>query len=468
MCTECSKIIQHSRKRLSKEEFVRKAVEVHGDRYDYSEVNYLNRATKICIICRIHGEFWQGPGDHMKGSGCPACGVESFRKKLTKTSTYFIDRARIIHGDKYDYSKVLYTNSTTKVCIICKEHGEFWQAPYSHLARCGCRECGKISSANFKRFSKKAFIVKAIKKHGDNYDYSKVVYVGSNKKVCIICSRHGEFWQTPNMHLSGRGCTKCGIDKVRECHAFSISDFISKAISVHGDRYDYSEVDYSNNRINVCIVCGIHGKFWQAPKVHLSGGGCYKCGKKVLGDKLRSDTEEFVSKAKRIHSLANYDYSKVKYINNHVKVCIVCNKHGEFWQVPNNHLIGEGCPFCNSSRGELSIIKWLVDNKIEYNRQQEYPDLKGFSRRLLRFDFYILGSNLLIEYDGEQHTRPVRFRGVTQERVTRNFKKLQHNDALKNKYCADNGIPLLRISYKDFKRIPEILSDAILRYRKAA
>jgi len=468
MCAERSRLLKQGRKCLGREEFIRRAVEAHGYRYDYSKVTYTNKDTKTCIICRIHGEFWQGPGNHVHGSGCPKCGRESFRKKLALTSTGFIDRARVIHGDKYEYSKVLYTNNTTKVCIVCKEHGEFWQAPSDHLTKRGCRECSRISSANLRRSSRISFIAKAIKKHGDNYDYSKVIYVDSKKKVCIICNKHGDFWQTPNMHLRGEGCMKCGRDKTIEYHVFSTEEFVSKAVSVHGDRYDYSKVDYSNNYGKVCIICSIHGDFWQIPSVHTSGGGCYRCGKKVTGDKLRSNTKEFVDKARHIHFISNYDYSKVKYSNNNVKVCIICNRHGEFWQKPNYHLLGNGCPSCSSSRGELSIIKWFAENKIEYNRQHWYLDLRGFRKRPLRFDFYIPTNNLLIEFDGEQHTRPVRFKDMTQEKAVLSFKRIQHNDVLKNKYCEDNGIPLLRISYKDFKRIPEILSDAILRYRKAA
>ena len=124
-------------KKLSTEEWIQKAKKVHGDKYDYSKVKYYNAHTKVCIICPIHGEFWQTPASHLMGNACPKCGGK------TKLNTdKFIHRAKEIHGDKYDYSKVEYINATTKVCIICPIHGEFWQTPAKHLSGKGCKKCG--------------------------------------------------------------------------------------------------------------------------------------------------------------------------------------------------------------------------------------------------------------------------------------------------------------------------------------
>ena len=172
-------IIMNSKKL---ENFVKKAREVHGDKYDYSKVEYTNNYTKVCIICPEHGEFWQAPNNHInQKQGCPKCSHRSY--KLSNEE--FTIKAKEIHGNKYDYSKVDYVNNRTKVCIICPEHGEFWQTPYKHLNKQGCPRCyGNIKS------NTEEFIAKAREVHGNKYDYSKVEYSGCENKVCIICPEH--------------------------------------------------------------------------------------------------------------------------------------------------------------------------------------------------------------------------------------------------------------------------------------
>ncbi len=186
-------------KRFTKEDFIERAKKAHGDKYDYSKVEYVNSETKVCIICPIHGEFWQRPADHIRGIGCRFCyGNEKMDKEA------FIEKARKIHGDKYDYSKVEYNGNKIKVCIICPIHGEFWQRPNDHLTGYGCTYCGN----NIKKTTE-YFVEQAKKIHGDKYDYSKVEYFDAKTKVCIICSKHGEFWQEPLNHLHGASCPYC-------------------------------------------------------------------------------------------------------------------------------------------------------------------------------------------------------------------------------------------------------------------
>ena len=153
-----------------------------------------------------------------------------------KTTEEFIHEARKKHGNKYDYSKVNYANNATKICIICPKHGEFWQIPHSHLQGRGCPKCRNEATGERFRLSKEDFIKKAREKHGDKYDYSKVDYVGALKKVCIICPKHGEFWQEANNHLRGQGCPKCNGDKIRERQTLTKEEFIKKAREKHGDK----------------------------------------------------------------------------------------------------------------------------------------------------------------------------------------------------------------------------------------
>ena len=257
--------------RLTKENFIRRAKEVHGEKYDYSKVIYKNNKTKVCIICPIHGEFWQTPKHHIyRKQGCPKCSG-CYRR----TTEDFIKRARDIHGDRYDYSKVKYINTKTKVCIICPEHGEFFVTPRDHIySHAGCPKCSGCY-----RSTTEEFIEKAEKLYGKKYDYSKVEYINSKTKVCIIChekdifgNEHGEFWQRPNDHLRGYECPKC-----KKNHTPTTEEWVKIAKLIHGDRYDYSKVEYKDAHTKVCIICPIHGEFWQTPNNHLNGTNCPEC-----------------------------------------------------------------------------------------------------------------------------------------------------------------------------------------------
>ena len=289
-------------------------------------------------------------------------------KKLTTEE--FIQKARDVHGDKYDYSKVEYVNSTTKVCIICPEHGEFWQKPHIHLQNKGCLICGRQRTATFHSKSQELFLKDAMKIHGNKYDYSKAEYVDSQTKVVIICPVHGEFTQFPSSHLQGNGCPKCGKD--RTALRMTNEDFINKAKAVHGDRYDYSKVQYVYNKTEVCIICPEHGEFWQKPKNHLSGYGCPICsGRK----KMR--TSDFIRKARSVHG-EKYDYSKAEYKGNTEEVCIICPEHGEFMQRAGNHLRGVGCPKCGIIKSSAAQKIWTREKC--YETALQYKDIGTFTK----------------------------------------------------------------------------------------
>lgn len=196
--------------RMTFEKFLILAKAIHGDKYDYSQVDYVNNKTKVCIICPIHGKFYQTPDNHLsKKQGCPKCKIDLLKMYNSFTLEEFIKKAKAIHGDKYDYSKAKYTSYETKICIICPIHGEFWQTPSVHLQNHGCPICKneKLSVIHFDNLE--IFLEKANKVHGSKYKYSEVEYKDSQAKVCIICPIHGKFWVTPNSFLSGSGCPYC-------------------------------------------------------------------------------------------------------------------------------------------------------------------------------------------------------------------------------------------------------------------
>ena len=187
-------------KKLTTNEFVEKSRKIHGNKYDYSKVDYINNRIEINLICPIHGIFQQVPYHHLGGRGCADCGG-SKKWNIEK----FIEEAKKVHGDKYCYNEATYINGITPLKIICKIHGEFFQSPGNHLSG---KECGKCIGNV--RLNTDEFIEKANKIHNNKYDYSVSVYgQNNNEKIKIICPTHGMFLQDPSHHLSGRGCAKC-------------------------------------------------------------------------------------------------------------------------------------------------------------------------------------------------------------------------------------------------------------------
>ena len=261
------------------EQFIVDAIKIHGDRYDYSKVKYINSAIKVCIICPEHGEFWQMPKVHLQGCGCSKCGITFQHNQQRLTTEEFIEKARKIHGDKYDYSKTEYINNRNKICVVCPKHGEFYQTGGNHLKGHGCPKCGDESGCKQRKLSLDIFIEKAVNIHGDRYDYSKVEYKNAYTPIIIKCPIHGEFTIRPNNHLRGQGCPLCGNKQKGKYHKLTTQDFIKRAKDVHGDKYDYSKVEYVNYLTPLTIICFNHGDFQQLPSAHLKGHGCPKCGR---------------------------------------------------------------------------------------------------------------------------------------------------------------------------------------------
>jgi protein-arginine kinase activator protein McsA len=279
-------------KKITLEEVIADFREVHGDRYDYSKVEYVSAKTKVTIICPEHGEFTQTPDKHKRGRGCPECG-----RSVRLTTQQVIKDFQKVHGDRYNYSKVDYVNMHTKVSIICQEHGEFWQTPSNHKNSQHCPECSSIAVAKKRSLTTQQVIKDFQKVHGDRYDYSKVEYVKNDTKVTIICLEHGEFWQTAHSHKSGRGCPKCGLIASADKQSLTTQQVIKDFCKVHGDRYDYSKVEYVNCETKVLIICPEHGEFTQRPSNHKKGEGCPECGKNQISEPLfRECLESFISR----------------------------------------------------------------------------------------------------------------------------------------------------------------------------
>ena len=360
-------------------------------------------------------------------------------RKLTTKKV--IERIKEVHGDFYNYTKVDYKNRNTKVVVICEKHGE-WKTTTEQLYRGqGCPECGLITQGEKRRLSQEDFITKCDEVHSDRYDYSKVDYQGMISKVIITCNQHGDFEQIPSSHLNGSGCPQCGLISQGEKRRLSIEEFIYRSREVHEDKYDYSKVDYLNTFSEVDIICSIHGVFPQQPQFHMNGSGCPKCSIIEQHEKQKKSTDDFIRDSIKVHGDL-YDYSKVDLIDTKTEVIIICKKHGDFFQTPNNHQSGNGCPNCNSSKGELFISQYLKKNNIEFIQQQTFEGLE--MKRKLKCDFYLPSYNLIIEYNGIQHYEPrEQFGGE------KGFKRVQKSDKLKREFCLKNNIRLLEIRYDE-------------------
>lgn len=190
-------------KKYDTQNFISKALTLHGDLYSYKNVDYVNSRTKVSVTCKKHGDFFTTPSSFLQGKGCPKCKFE----KQSLTIKEFIQKAKRIHFDKYNYDCVDYINSYTKVKINCPKHGDFFQKPKAHLEGRGCKQCGIESSAKNHLSSKIKYVKKSQKVHGQVYDYGD--YQGIEKDIEIVCPDHGKFIVNAKSHLKGQRCPKC-------------------------------------------------------------------------------------------------------------------------------------------------------------------------------------------------------------------------------------------------------------------
>ena len=301
-----------------------------------------------------------------------------------------------------------------------------------------------------KKLNFEDFLLAAKKVHGNKYKYFKDFYTNSHEKTKIICEKHGVFLQLPKNHVRrGQGCPLCGSIKKGLSRRLSQEDFLNRSREIHGNQYEYDTVIYKTARDFILIKCKKHGIFSQRAGGHLSRRGCPKC-RYIKSSKSNSKSqEEILELFKETHG-NKYDYSLVKYWKAKVKVKIICRKHGIFEQDPYDHYaLGTGCPLCGESKGERTVEKFLSKNNFLYKRQKTFSKCKY--KQVLPFDFYLPEFNTCIEFDGALHFYP----NFGQEQL----KNTQRNDEIKNKFCYENNIKLIRI--KDIQKVSEVLKKSL-------
>lgn len=393
----------HNIRRKTTEEFIKEVKKLYGEFYDCNKVNYINSHTKVCLVHPEYGEFWITPTNFLNNKIKGKYRINPSNNK-NKNFITFKQKADKLYDNLYDYDETTYINCKTKVKVICPIHGEFWVTPDKHLnCKQGCPYCKNEAIENKRKINeelkkqkkinkKNTFIEEFYKKvkgiYNNKYNYHDD-YVNADTKIRITCPIHGDFWQTPNNHLKGYGCPHC----LREIKRKKEEErFILNFKKVHGDRYDISKAIYINTSTKICVICPIHGEFWSTPNALLSGKGCPKCVGKY------KTTEEFIKEAKAIHGEDTYIYTKTIYHKANEEVCIICPKHGEFWQTPNKHLQGRGCPFCKNSHLEEQTFNTLKDANVNFIKKYKPDFLNG-----KELDFYLPEYNIGIECQGEQH-----------------------------------------------------------------
>lgn len=424
-------------KRKTTEEFINEAKEVHGDFYIYTEVDYKNSNTPICIICPIHGEFWQLPSEHLKGYGCKKCSDS----KRRFTNEDIISKIQKVHGDKYITDKIQYINYHSKICLICPKHGEFWISPAKLLKGQGCPKCNKKGGKKVK-VTIEDFKERCTKLYNGKYIYDEVYFDKLNDEVTIICPIHGRFKQKAKYHLQGNGCRKCADEERLK----SFNDFIDEANKIHNNKYIYTKFKYVNSYTKGIIICPIHGEFLMSPKEHIGiyGKGCPKCG-----HKLPLSDEEWKTKANK--KFNNFFQYKSPYINDSTEIVVSCPIHGDFTIMPNNHLQSlSGCPICSHEKN-------VSETKLYNSLSAKFPFClfnKNCFNIIKRQELDIFSEKykIAVEYQGQQHFVPIDYFGGE-----KTLERTKERDIQKIKKCSDNKIKLFHFTYDknvDISNVP--------------
>jgi very-short-patch-repair endonuclease len=287
--------------------------------------------------------------------------------------------------------------------------------------------------------SSEQFIKEAKEKLGNNFDFSKTIYVNNNTKVCIKCLRHNiEYFTLPR---ALKECPLCIKEKRRKSSTKTNEQFIKEAKEKWKDRFDYSNTKYINYTTKVEIKCNVCGNtFLTFPRTHLTkNGGCSYCSHKKVNNLKRIDEKEIIERCKKREK---YDCSLIKYKGSHSKIEIVCPIHGSFWMLPNNFFTAkQDCPKCIlTSKREKEVRDYLTSNNIQFEEQKKFDDLKDKKR--LSYDFYLPELKILIECQGQQHYKQIDFFGGRKA-----FLLQKHHDWLKRKYAVEHGYKLITIPY---------------------
>jgi len=389
-------------KKITTEEFIKKAKEVHGNRYNYSKVNYINKRTKICIICPIHGEQWQLPKDHINGQGCPLCGKEYAKEYIKKSKSLglsgFIQKAKEIHGDKYDYSLITsYESNKDDIQVICNRCGKiFHSKPNWILSGHGCKHCEAI-----KKYLGKDILKKTKEIYGDEYvfpDISPDKEYWIKDYTTMVCKVHGNTRKRIDKILLGNKCTACGKLTGSKMKKISVNEAKKRLEKLCDNSLDYNIDEYENTQKPIHFACKKCGKiFTRDLNSLINNNKCPYCKKEEISKNRTKTTEEYIEQCRKLYGNA-YDYSDTIYIASDKKITAKCNECGKYFSVEaNSHLQGHGCPnhYRNKSKIEEEISDFIkkLTNCLVIENYRDNKDIK-------EIDIYVPSYKIGIELDG--------------------------------------------------------------------
>ena len=429
------------RKAFTTEEFIQRIKDNGQNLIPLSP--YINKRTKIKMKCLDCGHEWEVlPGHILNGSGCPKCVSKKVGESKRTSHEDFIKRIPENVEILNEYQGLQYD-----LHCKCKKCGYEWITKAANLEKSlGCPSCNNTLPVTEE---------KVLSEIETNSPTITVLEKWDNTKdhlhcKCNICQHE---WDAHVVALRrGQRCPKCVKKENALKFAKSTEQFIKEANEIHNYAYDYSMVNYVNNKTKVTIICPIHGIFEQTPAAHLSGQGCPECVKIENGLKRRLSQDVFIKRCNDVHNNF-YDYSKTIYTGKRNKVIVTCPIHGDFEQNAWDHMHGSCCPKCNQSRGERLISNFLDQHNIKYVVEKVMPF--KINNRNVRVDFLLKLNNInyIIEYNGRQHYEPVDYFGG--EEV---FKLQCIRDNGLREICKNNNIHLIEIKYDlSIDQIKELL-----------
>lgn len=302
---------------------------------------------------------------------------------------------------QYDFRDFRYLGATTASTVQCPHHGPFQTKPTYLLAGSGCPICGKTKSATARKLGLAGFIAQARRVHGGRYEYPTQDYSGNKTKVRILCPDHGEYWQTPNSHLNGRGCPECANDLKRQRNkAVSLQTLreLPARLAAGNANWTYDFTTFTGMNRHLRAHCSIHGEFHAAPNNILRNSGCAKCGvdkHQQFAESRKLTTEEWVARAKKQHG-DKYDYADSVYVGAETRTSVRCRTHGVFYTTTDHIYQATGCPKCSHhlSRGEDAVFRFLSNLTTAEQRNRTVLKPK-------ELDIYLPEAKMAVEYCGE-------------------------------------------------------------------
>lgn len=442
-CPKCATKRASQKRRHTQKEFEAKLYSINPNIIVVDE--YISVNKKINVKCKICGHDWLAvPSNLLFGTGCPVCGKNKSAKSHMLPNSKFISRLNLEENNLCLLSD--YKGLTKNIRLKCLTCGYEWErVAYSAQRVSKCPMCSKINSNISKRENFTAQVADIVDVIGE--------YINVMSKVQVRCKTCGFVWDgLPNNLVRGHGCPECAKVKNGYMHRNTHDEFISKLESTNSNVIVLEKYIKSDTKINVkCKICN---HIWHVrPSDLLSGYGCPKCASKRIGDSLKKSQEDF---EKEMLDISPNISVIGKYIGCQNPIRVMCKKCGNIWDVTPQSLIiaKSGCPSCSNSKGENKIMNVLDSLGVEYKFQKKFSDLIGVGGGMLSYDFFLPDLKTLIEYQGQQHYRPVEIFGGEEQ-----FKLQQYHDSLKSKYALENGYTLIEIPYTKFNNIEQIVKD---------